>query len=84
MIGYDLHEGQDYENLINAIKQYGSWWHCLDSTWLVETGYNAVQIRDGLRKHVKSDDRLLVVSYARPAAWYGFSVECQNWLKGHL
>jgi hypothetical protein len=28
MIGYDLHEGEDYKDLIDAIKVLGSdWWH---------------------------------------------------------
>lgn len=38
MVGYDLHpsRGETYDELIQAIKRLGSWWHHLDSTWIVE------------------------------------------------
>ena len=36
LIGYDLtRPGQNYPGLIEGIKELGSWWHCLDSTWLL-------------------------------------------------
>ena len=85
LVGYDLHEGEDYEDLINALKAYGTWWHCLDSTWLIKTSATAVEIRDNLRKHIKNGDRLLVMRYAEgSAAWYGFSKDCADWLKNNL
>ena len=87
MVGYDLHEGQDYEELISAIKKLGSWWHCLDSTWLVKCESTATDIRNYLRAHIRDDDRLLVMTYGSGAAWYGFSQykqECQSWLKDNL
>jgi len=41
LIGYDLNKprgDRDYPDLIEAIKAIsGSWWHHLDSTWLIET-----------------------------------------------
>jgi len=95
MVGYDLHEGQNYKNLEDAIKALGSWWHCLDSTWLVESDQTALVIRDLLRPHIKSDDCLLVMRYGNThsgfganAAWYGFTENrpstCQDWLKSNL
>jgi hypothetical protein len=87
VVGYDLHEGQDYEDLISAIKKLGTWWHCLDSTWLVKSDSTAMEIRDYLLQHILDDDRLLVVGYGGGAAWYGFSQykpECHDWLKSNL
>ncbi|HVW74478.1 MAG TPA: hypothetical protein VHC39_12625 [Rhizomicrobium sp.] len=86
-IGYDLHptRGETYDELIAAIKGVGSWWHCLDSTWLVKTNLTAVQIRDALWRHMKQDDQLLVVQYSPPgSAWAGFSGDCQQWLKDNM
>lgn len=38
LIGYDLNApGQDYGDLIEAVKASGARWHYLDSTWLVKT-----------------------------------------------
>jgi hypothetical protein len=95
MIGYDLHEGEDYKDLIDAIKAYGDWWHCLDSTWLIKTDLIPSQVRDNLRKHIKSDDRLIVLRYGASVAgeggngaWFGFKdippSQCSSWLVANL
>ncbi len=76
VIGYDLHptKGETYGELIEAIKGLGNWWPCLDSTWLVKANATPVNIVNSLRKHLKSDDQLLVVAYAPPnSAWCGFT-----------
>ncbi|MGJ0535402.1 hypothetical protein [Methylocystis sp.] len=40
-INYDLRQpGQKYDELFNAIKGLGAWWHYLGSTWLVDTSLN--------------------------------------------
>jgi len=87
VIGYDLHpvKGETYEELIAAIKKIGSWWHCLDSTWLVQSDQSATQIRDTLWHHMRADDQLIVVGYAPPkAAWVGFKDDCQSWLTSNM
>ena len=41
LIAYDLNApGQNYDDLIKAIKGLGAWWHHLDSTWLVKSDLN--------------------------------------------
>lgn len=93
MIGYDLHEGEDYTDLINAIKTLGSnWWHCLDSTWFIISNSSAVALRDSLMPHMRSPnsqggDKLLVVEISTPtsAAWTGsFPDNCKDWIKKNL
>jgi hypothetical protein len=92
MIGYDLHEGEDYEDLIDAIKKLGNWWHCLDSTWLVATNSESGAIRDRLKPHLRNPDasngdKLLVVQIPIPAnsAWtLSFNQNCQEWLKNNF
>jgi len=38
LIGYDLKKPiQNYEVLFEAIRTYGTWWHHLDSAWMIET-----------------------------------------------
>jgi hypothetical protein len=90
VIGYDLHptKGETYGELIEAIKQIGStWWHCLDSTWIVITDLSAVQVRDQLWQHMKADDQLLVMTFTKGtvAAWNGFAKgNCAEWLTNNL
>jgi hypothetical protein len=87
LIGYDIHpaKGETYDELIKGIKGLSNiWWHHLDSTWVVVTDKTPVQIRDALRKHLKSDDQLLVVKSGRDSAWTGFNPQGSDWLHTNL
>ena len=47
LVGYDLNRpGQTYSDLIGYMKGLGTWWHHLDSTWLVRTSLSASEARD--------------------------------------
>jgi hypothetical protein len=61
LIGYDLNKsGQDYKDLIDAIKNLSStWWHCLDSTWIIKSTSTASIIRDTLMSHILKNGDLL-------------------------
>jgi hypothetical protein len=86
LIGYDLDKpGQDYSNLMAAIKGLGSWWHHLDSTWLVKSDLTTKAARDLLAKHIDDNDELLVISVTgREAAWTGFNEKGGQWIKDNL
>ena len=86
IIGYDLRRpGQNYDSLIKQIKELGSWWHGLDSTWIIKTNQTATQIRDVLRQHIDSNDRLLVAELTGNAAWTGsMSDTAAKWLREDL
>lgn len=86
LIGYDLNaSGQDYDSLIEKIKSTGTWWHGLDSTWLVKSNLSATGMRDLLRGEIDTNDELLVINVTGDsAAWYGFSEEASEWLKNNL
>ncbi|MEZ0579259.1 CRISPR-associated protein Cas2 [Nocardioides sp. MH1] len=83
LIAYDLNSpGQNYDELIEAIKDLGAWWHHLDSTWLVKSTLTCTAIRDALGRHIDSGDELLVVDVTEDArAWKGFSASGSKWLK---
>lgn len=86
-VGYDLTKKpfQNYENLIAAIKKYGTYWGNLDSTWLISTTQNSEQVRDSLKQHMHKDDRLLVIKLAPEAAWSGtFSDTAVKWLRDNI
>ena len=85
MVGYDLNKpGQDYTDLIDALKRYGTWWHHLDSTWIIITNDTAAQVRDYLKQYLDSNDELLVATIGAPAAWYGFNAKGGEWLSNNL
>ena len=86
IVGYDIHpsKGETYGDLIEAIKSYGTWWHHLDSTWLIVTDDPAAEIRNNLKKHLQSDDQLLVTKTCSVGAWTGFNEKGSQWLKDHV
>ena len=85
IISYDLNKpGQNYNDLYDAIKSFGTWWHHLDSTWLIVTTQTATQIRDKLTRHLDNNDCLLVVKSGGVGAWTGFSDKGSQWLKDNL
>ncbi|WP_157662291.1 SinR family protein [Burkholderia ubonensis] len=88
MIGYDLNkkDGEDYKELHEAIKDIGSWWHCLESTWLVKTDKTVSDVRDTLSVHLHGKDKLLVVKVKVPTSWasHNLKSECVTWLKQHV
>jgi hypothetical protein len=85
MVGYDLHEGENYEDLIKAIEKLThSAWHCLDSTWLIVHDGPSGAIRDALLPHIMEGDRLLVAHVSKGVAWRGFNKQCEDWLRANL
>jgi hypothetical protein len=85
LITYDLiSPGQDYTDLHEAIKSFGSWWHCLESTWIVDTGSSTGSIRDTLKQHIDANDKLLVAQLESHWASMHLTDDCNKWLKEHV
>lgn len=88
IVGYDLnppHGDHHYDELFTALEEMGSgYWDCLDSVWLIMTEKTPSEIRDELKRHLKDDDRLLVVRCGEGAAWHGFNNSCRTWLEDNL
>ena len=62
LIGYDLNkQDKDYEGLYEAIKSYGTWWHHLDSTWMIDTKHDVDSIFKKLKPHIDDNDYLLII-----------------------
>ncbi|MCB2190317.1 MAG: SinR family protein [Deltaproteobacteria bacterium] len=86
LIGYDLNKpGKDYKPLYDGIKKVGStWWHYLDSTWLVVTDKSPSDIRDELKQYIDNNDHLMVVALSGAWATQNLSKECNDWLHQHM
>ena len=85
-ITYDLRKpGRNYDELYQAIKKLGSWAHPAQSVWLVDTTKSTSDVRDELKKHVDSNDRILVVGPDVPR-WAAFNLDDKviNWMKTHF
>ena len=89
LIGYDLNKRtrpEQYENLIKKIQtNFPTYWHCLDSTWIVVTSLTPVQVVNLLSPTLDANDELLAVDITgKAAAWIGFDNDCSSWLKNNL
>lgn len=62
LITYDLHRPvQNYPELHEKIKKIGTWWHYLESTWLVDTSLTPQQAWEQIASQVDKDDSVFVV-----------------------
>jgi hypothetical protein len=87
LIAYDIHPiaGETCEQVTDAIRSLGEWWHHLESTWLVKTDRTPGQIRDLLKEHIGCDDQLLIVDISLDAAaWFGVNDAGSQWLETSL
>lgn len=85
IVTYDLHKsGQNYDGLISAIKAYGTWCKLQQSVWIVVSAKTSVQIRDDLKMHIDSNDKLFVALLAGEAAWTGYTTEISDWIQKNL
>jgi hypothetical protein len=82
LITYDLNRpGQKYDELYEEIKALGtSWWHYLDSTWLVASSLSCDAIVDRLRKHMDSGDQCLVVDVSGDSKQGWLPQEAWDWI----
>ncbi len=62
VVSYDLCKpGQDYKGLFDELQASPSWWHYLESTWLIATSESASELYNRLRGHLDGGDRLLII-----------------------
>ena len=84
IVTYDLCKpGQNYDELIKAIKTY-HWCKITESAWVITTTKSSVEIRDYLKGKLDKNDKLFVGKLTGEAAWSGESQEVAEWLKKNL
>lgn len=84
-ISYDLEDpGRVYEELYEAIRALGDCIRLLESTWILDVSeYESSDIRYKLKKHIGSNDKILVTEFSRP--WTTtFTNSDTEWLREHL
>jgi hypothetical protein len=87
LIAYDIHppKGDAYDDLIKAIQSLGTWWHHLETIWIVKSAHTPNEIRDRLKPHIGFEDQLLVIDVSRnTAGWAGFNDMGSKWLDENI
>jgi hypothetical protein len=83
-VSYDLRKpGRSYESLHGELKNSLSWFHVLDSTWLIQTGETADQLSGRLRPRIDANDSILITEVGPDyAGWMPKDV--WEWLASRL
>lgn len=76
--------GKSYPEVSRAFETFARIWHHLESVWIVKTDWTAREVRNHLKPHIDSSDKLLVVELTGEGAWSGFNDEAVSWLSEHL
>ncbi len=62
LISYDLKmPGRNYEGVATALKGALSWWHYLESTWIIRTSLTIEEWNNRLLSQVDKNDSLLII-----------------------
>ena len=83
-VSYDLNnEKQDYQALQAELKRSTSWWHHLESTWLIATPETADQLFVRIRPFIDKDESVLIIRVApEKSGW--LSKTAWDWMAKHL
>ena len=80
LISYDLISDKDYSKLYEAIRNYGSFAHVLESVWIIKSSNSSKDIRDNLRSYIDNNDKLFVAKLSGESAWLNLSKEVSDWI----
>jgi hypothetical protein len=85
LVAYDLRSpndtAQDYERVINRIKDQFDWCHLEQSVWLVEAALNATEIRSVVQPYIHSTDALFVARLQGNWSSWSLGDARNNWLR---
>jgi len=83
IISYDLKKpGRNYRSLFKAIKECGTWWHYLESTWIVSTSMSSKTISEKLRAKIDKNDKLLIIKATKDFDGW-LAGKAWTWLRRH-
>lgn len=85
LITYDLKQpDRNYEALYESIKQCGTtWWHYLDSIWLVRTELNPSQCYDRIRPNIDENDSMFIVEITGQQRQGWLPKDAWEWIKNN-
>ncbi len=85
LITYDLNKpGQDYSDLYEKIKGLGTWWHYLDSTWIVVASLSPTQAFDRLKLALDASDSMLILNITGDTYAGWLTEEAWAWIRKHV
>jgi CRISPR/Cas system-associated endoribonuclease Cas2 len=68
LVAYDLRSGEDYEELISALRKMGGE-RIQESVWYLAGRFTCTKLKNILKTNMQSDDRLMVVRFDDWSGW---------------
>jgi hypothetical protein len=66
IVSYDLKvPGRDYAKLYEVLKSGHSWWHYLESTWIISSNKDIETWSERIRSVLDVNDRFIIVDITR-------------------
>ena len=88
LVTYDLgapETRRNYVELGNAIKSmFSKWARPAKSVWLIQSDDGAGEVRDAIKSHLDSNDKLLVVSLGGAWGTFNISKEVTDWMRKNI
>jgi len=84
LVSYDLNApSKNYEELYKLFKTSSSWWHYLDSTWLLYTQDSISTWCDNIRKVIDENDHFIVLDVTKQPRNGWLPKKAWAWIKEH-
>jgi hypothetical protein len=84
LVTYDLKApGKDYSTLYNLLKSAPTWWHYLESTWLIRTNENVASWAQKIQGVVDANDLFLVVDISKKTSQGWLPAKAWEWIKNN-
>lgn len=84
LISYDLNnKSKEYNFLYEEIKRSDTWWHYLESVWIITSREDLYNLRMRLQNLLDKDDSLLVIDIHGGQADGWLPTDAWDWLKNN-
>jgi hypothetical protein len=82
LVTYTLNPMRANAELAKELQKSPTWMHYIDSSWLIATNEDAIQLYSRLRPFFRDSDHLLIVEIKKQATYYGWLPEkAWEWLR---
>jgi hypothetical protein len=82
LITYDLKKpGRDYSSLHETIKSATSWWHYLDSTWIIYSKLTVDEWSEKIRQVIDINDRFIIVDITHRPRQGWLDKDAWKWIR---
>lgn len=75
---------KSYSAFLSEIEKTPGWANVGKYAYILDTQETSAQLRDRLKQHLYTGDKLFVCLLQRDAAWTGMSEKVTSWIKEYL